>query len=150
MSVVGPRPLLVKYLPLYNEHQARRHDKSIHSKRCDVYDYVDGEIVQVGSIFSLSGYLSLYTKDTEDYVATRINTHSIYFTCIEDNKAGYTCRTCFYSSVSGGCYSCDLIMDHAAKAEMENRNQEYIPQVFCLARSGDIFRRDSWMYVSAS
>lgn len=25
MSVVGPRPLLVKYLPLYNEHQARRH-----------------------------------------------------------------------------------------------------------------------------
>lgn len=61
-------------------------DKSIHSKRCDVYDYVDGEIVQVGSIFSLSGYLSLYTKDTEDYVATRINTHSIYFTCIEDNK----------------------------------------------------------------
>lgn len=26
MSVVGPRPLLVKYLPLYNEHQKRRHD----------------------------------------------------------------------------------------------------------------------------
>lgn len=26
MSLVGPRPLLVKYLPLYNEHQARRHD----------------------------------------------------------------------------------------------------------------------------
>ena len=26
MSVVGPRPLLVKYLPLYNEHQARRHE----------------------------------------------------------------------------------------------------------------------------
>ena len=25
MSVVGPRPLLVKYLPLYNEHQRRRH-----------------------------------------------------------------------------------------------------------------------------
>ena len=25
MAVVGPRPLLVKYLPLYNEHQARRH-----------------------------------------------------------------------------------------------------------------------------
>ena len=22
----GPRPLLVKYLPLYNEHQARRHE----------------------------------------------------------------------------------------------------------------------------
>lgn len=26
MSVVGPRPLLVKYLPLYNAHQARRHE----------------------------------------------------------------------------------------------------------------------------
>ncbi|WP_308216593.1 sugar transferase [Pseudalkalibacillus decolorationis] len=26
MSIVGPRPLLVKYLPLYNEHQKRRHE----------------------------------------------------------------------------------------------------------------------------
>ena len=26
MSIVGPRPLLVKYLPRYNEHQARRHE----------------------------------------------------------------------------------------------------------------------------
>lgn len=26
MSVVGPRPLLVRYLPLYNEHQKHRHD----------------------------------------------------------------------------------------------------------------------------
>lgn len=26
MSIVGPRPLLVKYLPLYNEQQARRHE----------------------------------------------------------------------------------------------------------------------------
>ena len=26
MSVVGPRPLLVKYLPHYNEHQRRRHE----------------------------------------------------------------------------------------------------------------------------
>lgn len=26
MSVVGPRPLLVRYLPRYNEHQARRHE----------------------------------------------------------------------------------------------------------------------------
>lgn len=25
MSVIGPRPLLVQYLPRYNEHQARRH-----------------------------------------------------------------------------------------------------------------------------
>ena len=26
MSLIGPRPLLVEYLPRYNEHQARRHD----------------------------------------------------------------------------------------------------------------------------
>ncbi len=26
MSLVGPRPLLVQYLPLYNRHQRRRHD----------------------------------------------------------------------------------------------------------------------------
>jgi undecaprenyl phosphate N,N'-diacetylbacillosamine 1-phosphate transferase len=26
MSVVGPRPLLVQYLPLYSEHQRRRHE----------------------------------------------------------------------------------------------------------------------------
>jgi lipopolysaccharide/colanic/teichoic acid biosynthesis glycosyltransferase len=26
MTLVGPRPLLVEYLPLYNERQARRHD----------------------------------------------------------------------------------------------------------------------------
>lgn len=26
MSIVGPRPLLVQYLPLYNEHQRRRHE----------------------------------------------------------------------------------------------------------------------------
>ncbi|MGN0185561.1 MAG: sugar transferase [Aristaeellaceae bacterium] len=26
MAVCGPRPLLVKYLPLYNAHQARRHE----------------------------------------------------------------------------------------------------------------------------
>ncbi len=26
MSIVGPRPLLVKYLPLYSDEQARRHD----------------------------------------------------------------------------------------------------------------------------
>lgn len=26
MSLIGPRPLLVKYLPLYSEHQAKRHN----------------------------------------------------------------------------------------------------------------------------
>lgn len=26
LSIIGPRPLLVKYLPLYNEHQRKRHE----------------------------------------------------------------------------------------------------------------------------
>lgn len=26
MSLIGPRPLLVQYLPIYNNHQARRHE----------------------------------------------------------------------------------------------------------------------------
>lgn len=26
MGIVGPRPLMIKYLPLYNEHQRRRHE----------------------------------------------------------------------------------------------------------------------------
>jgi undecaprenyl phosphate N,N'-diacetylbacillosamine 1-phosphate transferase len=26
MSIIGPRPLLIRYLPLYNEHQKRRHE----------------------------------------------------------------------------------------------------------------------------
>jgi len=26
MSIVGPRPLLIQYLPLYNDHQKRRHE----------------------------------------------------------------------------------------------------------------------------
>lgn len=26
MSIIGPRPLLVRYLPLYNDHQKRRHE----------------------------------------------------------------------------------------------------------------------------
>lgn len=26
MSLIGPRPLLVEYLPLYNKYQARRHE----------------------------------------------------------------------------------------------------------------------------
>ena len=26
MSIVGPRPLLMEYLPLYNQEQAKRHD----------------------------------------------------------------------------------------------------------------------------
>lgn len=83
----GGKPILLIASSFENEEDYEAiDDKNIYSKRCDVYDYVDGEIVQVGSIFSLSGYLSLYTKDTEDYIATRINTNSVYFTCIKDGK----------------------------------------------------------------
>ena len=83
----GGKPILLKASSFENEEEYEViDDKNIHSKRCDVYDYVNGEIVQVGSIFSLSGYLSLYTKATEAYIATRINTHSVYFTCIKDDK----------------------------------------------------------------
>lgn len=83
----GGKPILLMASSFENEEEYEAiDDKNIHSKRCDVYDYVNGEIVQVGSIFSLSGYLSLYTKATEEYIATRINTHSVYFTCIKDDK----------------------------------------------------------------
>lgn len=83
----GGKPILLVVSSLENaENDETIDDKNIYSKQCDVYDYVNGEIVQVGSIFSLSGYLSLYTKDAEYYIATRINTHSVYFTCIKDNK----------------------------------------------------------------
>lgn len=83
----GQKPVLLLVSSLEDEENYETvDDKTIYSKQCDVYDYVDGEIVQVGSMFSLSGYLSLYTKDAEDYVATWINTHSIYFTCIKDSK----------------------------------------------------------------
>ena len=83
----GKQPILLIASSFENEEEYETiDDRSIYSKRCDAYDCVNGEIVQVGSIFSLSGYLSLYTKDTEDYIATRINTHSVYFTCIKDDK----------------------------------------------------------------
>lgn len=83
----GGKPILLMASSFENEEEYEAiDDKNIHSKRCDVYDCVNGEIVQVGSIFSLSGYLSLYTKATEAYIATRINTHSVYFTCIKDDK----------------------------------------------------------------
>lgn len=83
----GGKPILLMVSSFENEEDYEAiDDRNIYSKQCDVYDYIDGEIVQMGSIFSLSGYLSLYTKDTEDYIATRINTHSVYFTCIKDDK----------------------------------------------------------------
>ena len=53
MSIIGPRPLLVKYLPLYNEEQKHRHD------------------VRLG----LSGYAQVHGRNTvtwEDKFATDV------------------------------------------------------------------------------
>ncbi len=95
LSVVGPRPLLTEYLPLYNEHQARRHEvrpgltgyAQVHGRNLlsweekfdkDVY-YVDhisffGDlkiIIQtIGSVLKREG-ISSETSDTmEDFVGT--------------------------------------------------------------------------------
>ena len=46
MAVVGPRPLLKEYLPLYNAHQARRHEvrpgftgyAQVHGRNSITYD----------------------------------------------------------------------------------------------------------------
>lgn len=46
MSIVGPRPLMVKYLPRYNEHQARRHEVT-------VYD-LDGNIIGMRGIYNVT------------------------------------------------------------------------------------------------
>ena len=35
MAVVGPRPLLKEYLPLYNAHQARRHEVRKTYSKCN-------------------------------------------------------------------------------------------------------------------
>lgn len=52
------------------------------SSTCDVYDYIDEEIVQVGSMISFVDYLTLYTKEDNFYVAVRSNAHSFFFKCI--------------------------------------------------------------------
>lgn len=88
MSIVGPRPLLVKYLPLYNERQKRRHEvkpgltgyAQIHGRNnilwkkrfeLDVY-YVDnitffGDfkilILTIFTVFKREGINSSYTSN---------------------------------------------------------------------------------------
>lgn len=58
MSVVGPRPLLVQYLPLYNEHQARRHEvrpgftgyAQVHGRNAITWeDKFDKDVVNAGA-----------------------------------------------------------------------------------------------------
>lgn len=88
MSIVGPRPLLVKYLPLYNERQKRRHEvkpgltgyAQIHGRNntsweerfdLDVY-YVDnitffGDFkILIGTIFTVFNREGIYSSDTSN------------------------------------------------------------------------------------
>ena len=88
MSIVGPRPLLVKYLPLYNERQKRRHEvkpgltgyAQIHGRNntsweerfeLDVY-YVDnitffGDFkILIGTIFTVFNREGIDSSDTSN------------------------------------------------------------------------------------
>lgn len=40
MSLIGPRPLLVKYLPYYNDEEKLRHDLYVeHTHECNLIAY---------------------------------------------------------------------------------------------------------------
>lgn len=88
MSIIGPRPLLVKYLPLYNERQKRRHEvkpgltgyAQIHGRNntsweerfeLDVY-YVDnitffGDFkILIGTIFTVFNREGIDSSDTSN------------------------------------------------------------------------------------
>lgn len=95
MSVVGPRPLLVKYLPRYNAHQARRHEvrpgitgwAQIHGRNTlsweDKFDY-DVEYVDsisfvkdwkiifrtIGSVLKREGISSETSVTMEDFMGS--------------------------------------------------------------------------------
>lgn len=60
-------------------------DENVHSSTCEIYDYINGDIVKVGSLISFAGYLSLYEKADNFYIATRSNAHSYCFNCIKNN-----------------------------------------------------------------
>lgn len=66
MSVVGPRPLLVRYLPLYNEYQARRH--ALYFQKAKSYKNIDASVDEytgdiVGNvIYKLEGENALISE----------------------------------------------------------------------------------------
>lgn len=102
MSVVGPRPLLVKYLPLYNERQARRHEvrpgftgyAQVHGRNAitwedkfekDVYyvDHIsflgDWKIIfqTVGTVLKREGISSETTETMEEFKGTSVDESNI-------------------------------------------------------------------------
>lgn len=102
MSVVGPRPLLVKYLPLYNERQARRHEvrpgftgyAQVHGRNAitwedkfekDVYyvDHIsfmgDWKIIfqTVGTVLKREGISSETTQTMEEFKGTSVDESNI-------------------------------------------------------------------------
>lgn len=64
-------------------------DGNVYSSNCDIYDYVNGEVVQRGSLLNISGYLSIYRKENQDYVVSRNNSHSYLFHCVKDDSIYY-------------------------------------------------------------
>lgn len=102
MSVVGPRPLLVKYLPLYNERQARRHEvrpgftgyAQVHGRNAitwedkfekDVYyvDHIsflgDWKIIfqTVGTVLKREGISSETAQTMEEFKGTSVDESNI-------------------------------------------------------------------------
>lgn len=81
----GKRPILLLTFLTDNAYQEYIDEQSIYSSICDVYDCINEEVVQIGSMTNLVGYLSLYTKDDNFYVAARSNVHSFFFNCVKDD-----------------------------------------------------------------
>lgn len=98
MSIVGPRPLLVKYLPLYNDEQHRRHDvrpgltgwAQVHGRNLASWeekfaydvDYVDHVsfaldvkiiFMTVRCVFAREGISAEGSATMEDFVGSRLD-----------------------------------------------------------------------------
>lgn len=86
----GRKPVLLLAFPSENEWESEfLDDNSIHSNSCDIYDYIDGEMVYLGNMVNLVGYLSVYEKEDMEYIMTRNNTHSYSFYCVKDDNLYY-------------------------------------------------------------
>ena len=99
MAIVGPRPLLVKYLPLYNETQRRRHEvrpgltglAQVNGRNAVTWEekfafdvaYVDGISLSadlkiilrtVKAVFKREGITSASSATTEEFMGTVLET----------------------------------------------------------------------------